>query len=587
MIRRTLIAAAIMLGSAALSMAQLSVVTFVHCSSEPSLRVVDLYVTQAGTTTKIEDIAFQRASNMNEAAIFGDLELTLSIAPSSSISMSEAVYQTTFTPGPDKGYMAIFTGLGKPADYVANPNGKAIGYAITAYEVPNSNSDPTKTAVYFFNGSTDLEAGDILVRGVTKPLASSIGFLDRSTTASILDRKATTIDFTKVGDAKKILASFSVDLGSMGSNILVSVVSGFKTPGDNAKSLDTLCLLNVLEDGRVLRSPLISGSQTSRVQIVHAAADPAFAVVDLYVNGTKAFDNVSFRKASAFVDVPANTPLVIGIAPGTSNAYKDTLTTVTLAPLRPTRAYSIVALGVSDTLKFAKNPEGIDPRFKLMVYEGALEKNGTTKTGVRTLHAVTDAPRVSFASSAVSYASKIGYGDVSTSYVETEPATDTVWMSDVDGKKLKGYLCDFRGAARATIMIATGFLDPSKNSNGPGLSVILVDASGNVNSNVIAIDPDVTSVKEDALIAAGWSISPNPAYDQVRFVVASATQHASLSYEILDITGRTLLSGMLQGQNSGFGASINVSTLAQGSYRVVARTDSGIVLGSMGLTISR
>lgn len=587
MIRRILIAATILLGSATLTMAQLSVVTFVHSSPEPSLRVVDLYVTQAGTTTKVEDIAFQRASNMNEAAIFGDIEVTLSVAPGSSINVSEAVYQTTFTPGADKGYMAIFTGLGKPTDYVANPNGKSIGYAITAYEVPNSNSDPTKTAVYFFNGSTDLESGDVLSRGVSKPLASSVGFLDRSTTAAVLDRKATTIDFTKVGDPKKVLASFSVDLGSMGSNILVSVISGFKTPGDNAKSLDTLCLLNVLEDGRVLRSPLISGSQTSRVQIVHAAADPSFAVVDLYVNGTKAFDNVSFRKASAFVDVPANTPLVIGIAPGTSNAYKDTLTTVTLTPLRPTRAYSIVALGVSDTLRFGKNPDGIDPRFKLMVYEGALEKNSTPKTGVRTLHAVTDAPRVSFASSTVSYASKIGYGDMTTAYVESEPATDTVWMSDAEGKKLKGYICDFRGAARATIMIATGFLDPTKNSNGLGLSVILVDASGNVNANVLAIDPDVTSVKEEALIASGWRVSPNPTSDVVRFVVASATQATGVSYDVVDVTGRVLLSGTLAAQNAGFEAPINVSSLSQGSYRIIARTDAGMVLGSMGLTVSR
>lgn len=584
---RTLTAVAIMLGSAALSMAQLAVVTFVHCSPEPSLRVVDLYVSQAGTTVKIEDVAFQRASNMNEAAIFGDIEVTLSVAPSSSINASEAVYQTTFTPMADKGYMAIFTGLGKPADYVANPSGKSIGYAITAYEVPNSNSDPTKTAVYFFNGSSDLEAGDFFSRGVTKPLASSVGFLDRSTTAAVLDRKATTIDFTKVGDAKKTLASFSVDLGSMGSNILVSVISGFKTPGDNAKSLDTLCLLNVLEDGRVLRSPLVSGSQTSRVQIVHAAADPAFAVVDLYVNGTKAFDNVSFRKASAFVDVPANTPLVIGIAPGTSSAYKDTLTTVTLSPLRPTRVYSVVALGISDTLKFAKNPDGLDPRFKLMVYENALEKNGTTKTGVRTLHAVTDAPDVSFASSAVSYAIKIGYGDMTASYIETEPATDTVWMSDAEGKKIKGYLCDFRGAARATIMIATGFLDPTKNSNGPGMSVILVDASGNVNANVIAIDPDVTSVKEDALLASGWRVSPNPTSDAVRFFVPAVGQIAGMTYDIVNVTGQSLLSGALAAQDAGFGASINVSMLGQGSYRIVARSDSGMVLGSMGLTVSR
>lgn len=587
MIRRVLLSLMVFLGTVSISQAQLSVVTFVHSSPEPSLRVVDVYVTQAGITTKIEDIAFQRASNLPEAAIFGDLEVTISVAPSTSIGVSEAVNETTFTPMADRGYMAVFTGVAKPTDYVANPNGKSIGYAITAYEVSNENNDPNKTAVYFFNGSTDLEAGDLLARGVAKPAATGLSYLGRSTAAAVLDRKTTTFDFTKAGDAKKVLASFSVDLGSLASSVLVCVVSGFKTPGDNAKSLDTLALLCVLEDGRVVRSPLISGSQTSRVQVVHASADPAFGVVDLWVNGTKAFDNVAFRKASAFVDVPANTPLVIGLAPATSSAYKDTIGTITLAPLRPSRAYTIVATGVSDTSKFAKNPDGLDVRFNLLVFDNALEKNPTTKTGVRTFHAVSDAPRVSFAGPSVTFASKIGYGEMSGSYIETEPGTDTVWMSDANGKKLKGYICDFRGAARATIMIATGFLNPAANGAGPGLAVILVDANGNVNSNVTAIDPDPVSVREDDLVSAGWRISPNPSSDLVRLFVPVAPSAQTLSYELLSITGQAVLGGELLPLDGGHGVTINASTLPQGTYRIVTRTSSGQILGSMGLAVTR
>lgn len=587
MIRRVLLSLMVFLGTVSISQAQLSVVTFVHSSPEPSLRVVDVYVTQAGITTKIEDIAFQRASNLPEAAIFGDLEVTISVAPSTSIGVSEAVNETTFTPMADRGYMAVFTGVAKPTDYVANPNGKSIGYAITAYEVSNENNDPNKTAVYFFNGSTDLETGDILARGVAKPAATGLSYLGRSTAAAVLDRKTTTFDFTKAGDAKKVLASFSVDLGSLASSVLVCVVSGFKTPGDNAKSLDTLALLCVLEDGRVVRSPLISGSQTSRVQVVHASADPAFGVVDLWVNGTKAFDNVAFRKASAFVDVPANTPLVIGLAPATSSAYKDTIGTITLAPLRPSRAYTIVATGVSDTSKFAKNPDGLDVRFNLLVFDNALEKNPTTKTGVRTFHAVSDAPRVSFAGPSVTFASKIGYGEMSGSYIETEPGTDTVWMSDANGKKLKGYICDFRGAARATIMIATGFLNPAANGAGPGLAVILVDANGNVNSNVTAIDPDPVSVREDDLVSAGWRISPNPSSDLVRLFVPVAPSAHTLSYELLSITGQAVLGGELLPLDGGHGVTINASTLPQGTYRIVTRTSSGQILGSMGLAVTR
>lgn len=570
------------------SFAQLAVVTFVHSSPEPSLRVVDLYVTQAGIVTKVDDIAFQKASNLNEVAIYGDLEVTLSVAPSSSVGISEAVYEMIFTPQADKGYMAVFTGVRKPSDYVANPNTKPIELAIAAYEVPNENSDPNKTAVYFFNGSTDLESGDVWPRGALKAAATNIGYLDRSTTPAVLERKATTIDFTKAGDKSKILASFSVDLASLASNILVCVVSGFKTPGDNAKSTDTLALLNVLEDGRVVRSPLIAGSQKCRVQIVHVAADPAFGVVDLWLNGTKTFDNVAFRKATAFVDAPANTPLVIGLAPATSTAYKDTLATITLEPLRPQRAYTIVAMGVSDTSKFAKNPEGVFTGFQLSVFDGALEKNATAKTGVRTLHAVSDAPTVSFASSSTNYASKLAFRGMTPTYVETEPASDTVWMNDGDGKKIKGFICDFRGASRATLMIATGFADPTANGNGPGLAVILVDPNGVVNSNIQAVDPGgETSVDGDTELAGTAIMRPNPTAERTEIFVPASESMLAPSYVVVDVQGKEVKTGVLTPASGGFSANLPVDALAVGNYSVVVRSFTGRILTTMTLIISR
>lgn len=584
--RLFLLAGIMLFGWATPSMAQLASATFVHSSPDPSLRVVDLYVTQAGIIYKVDDIAFQKASNLTEVAIFGDLEVTLSVAPSTSAGISESIYETVFTPEADKAYMAIFSGVRKPSDYLPNPSGKSTALAITTYEVPSENTNPSKTAVYIFNASTDLEAGDVYARGTDKALAANVAYLDRSLTAGVLDRKSVTIDYTKPGEKTKVLASFSVDLAALSSDVLICVISGFKTPGDNSKSLDTLALLSVLEDGRVSRSPLIAGSQTCRVQIVHAAADPAYGVVDLWVNGTKQFDNVTFRKASAFVDVAANTPLVIGLAPATSTAYKDTLGTITLDPLRPSRAYTIVALGVSDTSKFAKNPDGADPRFKLSVFEGALEKNATTKTGVRTLHAVTDASRVSFAGATASFASKLGYGEMTPTYVETEPTSDTVWMTDGDGKKLKGFICDFRGAARATILIATGFADPAANGSGPGLSVILVDANGNVNGNIPAIDPpDPSSVSEQDLFASGWRLGPNPSSDVVQLEIPVQTD--AIVYSVLNTQGETVLSGALQLDGQVGTALLRVADMAPGAYRVVARSASGTLLGSMGLIVRR
>jgi len=39
-------------------------------------------------------------------------------------------------------------------------------------------------------------------------------------------------------------------------------------------------------------------AQTTRLQVIHNAADPAASVVDVYVNGGLAIDNFEFRKAT-------------------------------------------------------------------------------------------------------------------------------------------------------------------------------------------------------------------------------------------------------------------------------------------------
>ena len=52
---------------------------------------------------------------------------------------------------------------------------------------------------------------------------------------------------------------------------------------------------------------------TARLQIVHNAADPAAASVDVYVNGDTLLTGFGFREATPFVSVPADVDLTVEI----------------------------------------------------------------------------------------------------------------------------------------------------------------------------------------------------------------------------------------------------------------------------------
>src|SRR5215204_6089454 len=69
----------------------------------------------------------------------------------------------------------------------------------------------------------------------------------------------------------------------------------------------------------------LSHGQTARLQVIHNAADPAAATVDVYVNGTILLDDFAFRTATPYVNVPAGVQLNIGVAGGNSTSVNDTL----------------------------------------------------------------------------------------------------------------------------------------------------------------------------------------------------------------------------------------------------------------------
>src|SRR6056297_517156 len=107
-----------------------------------------------------------------------------------------------------------------------------------------------------------------------------------------------------------------------------------------------------------IRGQLIEAAGGARVQVIHNAADPAAAVVDVYIEEVSteepALDDFEFRTATPFLDLPADTPLTVTVAPGDSESAEDGLASFEYT-LAAGQDYLLIASGVLDPSQFEAN----------------------------------------------------------------------------------------------------------------------------------------------------------------------------------------------------------------------------------------
>ncbi len=592
--RLTLLALFSVVGACA-SLAQTANITFLHNSADPAMAVIDVYITQYGSTSKVEDLEYQKGTSFSDAIIFGGFEVFIDVAPSTSSSKDEAIATLTFTPQPDAGYHAELSGVRGESGWVANPDGKNISLQVRQVLVPNPTPVGGQTDVMFSHGATDLEACDVWLRGASSALFTNNAYGQTTPTPKKVERVLQTIDLTKVGDKTKVLASFAVDFSMLSSDVAILTLSGFNTPGDNNGSTNALTLLAVLDDGSVVKYELQSGSQTARVQFIHDSPDPSLGVVDVWVNGERKYNDLGFRKASGFSDLAAGSPVVIGVAPATSTTINDTTFSISLPALRPGRSYHFVLQGLADTSKFQPNPTGAPLNLTIITAEGALEQSATDgKTSVRMIHGAPDLAPVYVASSRATYAESIAYGEVGLAYVPVEPVQqDTIWVMDVtDSTRWRGWVADLRGNNRAVAALISGFVQPDSNMNGPQWKIILVDANGGVNDRLVEVDTgNATSVLE-LIPHSLWTIAPNPASSSARFSIPlTDAQRVLIGNEahamVVDPQG-----SLIKTIEVSFGAHqatgvVSLDQVPAGSYFIRVVGGSGIVVGTAPLRIVR
>ncbi|NTV83963.1 MAG: DUF4397 domain-containing protein, partial [Bacteroidales bacterium] len=228
----------------------------------------------------------------------------------------------------------------------------------------------------------------------------------------------------------------------------------------------------------------------ARVQVIHNSADVAVEMVDIWLDETLLLDNFRFRKASVFMDAPAGVEITIAVAGADSQGPDDPLWSENYT-LTDGETYVLVAEGIIST-------SGYDPLipFDIAVYPGARETTGApTVTDMLSHHGSTDAPIIDIYETGVgtgllvdnlSYSEFDGYDELATKdYIfEVRDESGTNLIAAYQASFLQ---FDLKG--KAITMVASGFLNPENNNNGPAFGLWVATATGGSLIELPVYDP--------------------------------------------------------------------------------------------------
>ena len=220
-------------------------------------------------------------------------------------------------------------------------------------------------------------------------------------------------------------------------------------------------------------------AQTARVQVIHNAADPAAASVDIYLmegsNELLKLDDFAFRAATPFVDAPAGVDLsVIIAAPTSTDNANGVIATIPIGQLADMGKYVVFANGVLDPNQFAANPEARSTAFELLVKDMAQEESTSDNVEFFVLHGATDAPAVDvIARDVATLVDNAAYTDI-TGYIPVPAASYILDVTPAEDNEtiVASFTADLSGLGGGSAAVfASGFLTPSANQDGAAFGI--------------------------------------------------------------------------------------------------------------------
>lgn len=543
--------------------AQTARVMAIHNSPDPAVDTVDVYIwANNALFTKVENLGFRASTGFVDVPAG---PVRVAFAGKNSTSIADTLVGFGFNLGINQKYVLLAQGHVGSGFTPQQPF--KLHVVAPAFESVDSGGDSTTFAVV--HGSTDAPNVDIALRKLNDELAilenvpydANSGYLTVATDNYFVD--------VYPAGASDPLITYGVPLAALnaGDAALVVFASGVLNPAANNNAA-AFGLFAALADGTVIPLPV---QNTFRLQAMHNCADPAAASVDVWLlNRTtnvnqKLIPNFGFRKASPYIDAPANEDIAIGIALPNSTTINDIIYTEDIGKVPGGIVAFAIASGILDTSKFEANPSGEDIGFVINLISGS-EKPAAGKVGLQVFHGATDAPAVDVKDRGVgTLFENLIYGESGDGYLEVGPASYTIDITPSGSSSVvASYTAPLTGYVDSSlVVVASGFLSPNLpvgRDAGAAFGLVAVTPSG----QTILLPTLTTGLNKLSAAAAGFDLYPNPVKEELSIAMnkaAKGTYYATIS----DLSGRTLLTETLN-NNLQTKVTINTSGLSKGMY---------------------
>jgi hypothetical protein len=523
-------------------------VQIIHNCADLNANVVDVWLNDV---LALDNFAFRESTPFIDLAAGNDLDI--SIQPSNSTDTVNALARFTVNLTPNEKYVVVASGIVVPAGY--NP---APAFNLEIYPMAREMANiPTNTDVLVMHGSTDAPTVDVvavgagtLIDNVSYPQFSN--YLELATADyNVQIRNAAGTD---------VVAEYIAPLSTLNlsGQSLVVLASGFLDPTNNNNGAAFGLYAAPAAGGTLIPLPTANIS-TARVQVIHNCPDLAADTVDVWLNDALLLDNFVFRTASPFIDAAAGQSFDVSIQPSNSIDTTNALARFTYT-LAGNGKYILIANGIV-------SPSGYTPAqpFNIDVFaDGREVATDGANTDVLIYHGSTDAPMVDVVGP-VTLANDLSYSEFNApGYLEL-PTADYVVNIFVSSTNtfVIGYdapLATLNLNGAALTVLASGFLDPSQNSNGEAFGLWVALPSGGA---LIPL-PISTGIKANENNST-LNAYPNPASDMVT-IVSSNELKSNTVVTITDIGGRIVMTQTVNANNGLSKINLNVSNLEAGLY---------------------